>query len=73
MATRKYRCNPQDNHHTVTELAGSATVARIEVTIDWDTMATDGLSGQQARLQTVMALQKIIDYIEARGKYVVKA
>ena len=50
MATRLYRCNPQDNDHTVTELAGSATTARIELTIDWDTLASDGLSGQQARL-----------------------
>jgi hypothetical protein len=73
MATRLYRCNPQDNDHTVTALAGSATTARIELTVDWDTMATDGLSGQQARLQTTLALEKIIAFIETLDKYQVKA
>ena len=73
MATRLYRCNPQDNDHTVAELAGAATTARVEVTIDWDTLATDGLSGQQARLQALMALEKIAAYIETLGKYAVKA
>lgn len=73
MATRLYRSNPQDNDHTVTALAGAATTARIEVTIDWDTLATDGLSGQQARLQATMALEKIICFIETLDKYQVKA
>lgn len=73
MSTRLYRCNPQDNDHTVTELAGSATTARIEVTVDWDTLATDGLSGQQARMQALQALEKISAYIETLGKYNVKA
>lgn len=73
MATRLYRCNPQDMDHAVTELAGAATTSRIEVTIDWDTLASDGLSGQQARLQATMALDKILNYIETLGKYNVKA
>lgn len=73
MATRLYRCNPQDNDHTVTELAGAATTARIELTVDWDSLATDLLSGQQARMQVMMALEKIAAYIETLGKYNVKA
>jgi hypothetical protein len=73
MATRLYRCNPQDNDHTVTETAGSATTARIELTIDWDTMISDGLSGQQARMQAMLALEKIAAYIETLGKYSVNA
>lgn len=73
MATRLYRCNPQDMDHAVTELAGSATTARFEFTADWDTLNTDGLSGQQARLQCKMALDKIYNYIETAGKFNVKA
>lgn len=73
MATRLYRCNPQDNEHTITETAGSATTARVEVTIDWDTLTSDGLSGQQARLQALMTLEKIASYIERVGKYNVAA
>lgn len=73
MATRLYRCNPQNNDHTVTELAGPAATARVELTIDWDTLASDGLSGQQARLQALMALEKLYAYIETLGKYNVKA
>ena len=73
MATRLYRCNPQDNDHAVTELAGAATTARIELTVDWDSLATDLLSGQQARMQVMMALEKIAAYIETLGKYNVKA
>jgi len=73
MATRLYRCNPQDNDHTVTETGGSATTARIELTIDWDTMISDGLSGQQARMQALLALEKIAAYIETLGKYNVNA
>lgn len=73
MATRLYRCNPQDNDHTVTALAGAATTSRVELTVDWDTLATDGLSGQQARLQVMMALEKIYAFIETLDKYQVKA
>lgn len=73
MATRLYRMNPQDNDHTITELAGAATTARIELTVDWDTMATDGLSGQQARLQVMLALEEFAAYLETTGKYNVKA
>jgi hypothetical protein len=73
MATRLYRCNPQDNDHTVTATTGSATTARVEITIDWDSLATDGLSGQQARLQAKMAMDKVYAYIETLDKYQVKA
>lgn len=73
MATRLYRCNPQDTEHTVTETAGSATTARIEITVDWDTMTSDGLSGQQARMQALLALEKVANYIERVGKFNVAA
>ena len=73
MATRLYRCNPEYKPQDVTETAGSATTARIEITIDWDTLATDGLSGQQARLQVQMAFEKVMSYIEQTGKFNVKA
>lgn len=73
MATRVYRCNPQDSDHDVTEAAGAGTTKRIEVTVDWDSLASDGLSGQQARLQALAALEKIHAYIETLGKYNVVA
>lgn len=73
MATRKYSCNPQDMDHAVVGAAGAATTARIEMTVDWDTMATDGLSGQQARLQVKMAMDKIYNFIETLDKFNVKA
>lgn len=73
MATRLYRCNPQSGDHDVTALAGSATTARIELTVDWDSLATDLLSGQQARLQVKMALDKIYNFIETLDKYQTKS
>lgn len=74
MATRRYMCNPEDNDHTVTEAAGAAVVSKnIEVTIDWDGLASAGLSGQQARMQALAALEKIACYIETLGKYNVVA
>ena len=73
MATRLYQMNPQDNDHTIVEGAGSATTKRIEITIDWDTMASDGLSGQQARMQVLLALEEFAAYLETSGKYNVKA
>lgn len=73
MATRLYQANPQDAAFQVAEGAGSATTKRVELTVDWDTMASDGLSGQQARLQVINALYKFIEYIEQSGKFNVKA
>lgn len=73
MATRLYPCNPQDMDHAIVETAGAATTKRVEVTIDWDTLATDGLSGQQARMQVWLAFEKIMNYIETSGKFNVKA
>lgn len=74
MATRRYMANPEDASFQVTEAAGSATASkRIELTVDWDTLATDGLSGQAARLSVVNALYKFIEYIEQTGKTNVKA
>lgn len=73
MATRIYRANPQDANYQVTEAAGSATTKRIEVTIDWDSLSSDGLSGQNARQAALLALYQIAEYIEQTGKYNVKA
>ena len=73
MATRLYRTNPGEAMFQITEVAGSATTKRIELTVDWDTLATDGLSGQAARLEVVNGLYRMIEYIEQLGKYNVKA
>lgn len=73
MATRLYRCNPQDKPQDVTELAGSATTKLVEVTIDWDGLISAGLTGQQARLQAWLAFEKIISYVEQTGKFNVNA
>ena len=73
MATRIYRCNPQDNDHTVTAAVGSATTARIELTIDWDSFAGDNISAQQARMQALLALEKIAAFIETTDKFAVRA
>ena len=74
MATRLYSLNPQDNDHQITEAVGSATVTkRIELTVDWDSLATDGLSGQLARRSVLDALVNFANYIETSGKYNVKA
>lgn len=73
MATRIYRCNPQDKPQDVTEAAGAATTKLVEVTVDWDTMIANGLSGQQARLQVGLAFEKVMSYIEQTGKFNVNA
>lgn len=74
MATRRYMVNPEDSMHAVTEAAGSAVASKnIELTVDWDGLASAGLSGQQARLQVLAALEKLHGYIETSGKYNVKA
>lgn len=74
MATRLYSLNPQDNDHQVTEATGSAVVTKnIELTVDWDGLATAGLSGQLARRSVIDALTNFANYIETSGKYNVKA
>lgn len=74
MATRRYMANPQEVGYQVTEIAGAATVTkRVELTVDWDTLATDGLSNQQARMSVINNLYAFIEYIEQTGKYNVKA
>ena len=74
MATRRYMANPTEAAYQVTEAAGSATVSkRVEVTVDWDALATDGLTGQAARLAVTNALMAFMEYIEQTGKYNVKA
>ena len=74
MATRLYSLNPQDNDHQVTEAVGSATVTkRIELTVDWDSLASDGLSGQAARRAVIDALTNFCNYLETTGKFNVKA
>lgn len=76
MATRRYSLNPQDAEFQVTEAAGAATATKlIELTVDWDGLAalTPAMSGQQARLQVLAALEKMHAYIEGAGKFNVKA
>lgn len=74
MATRRYSLNPEDSMQAVTEAAGAAVASKsIELTVDWDGLASAGLSGQQARLQVLAALEKLHGYIETSGKYNVKA
>jgi hypothetical protein len=74
MATRRYSINPEDSDHAITENVGAATVNKnIELTVDWDNLATLGLSGQQARLQVLAALARMHAYIETTGKFNVVA
>lgn len=74
MATRRYMANPQDAAFQVTEAVGAATVSkRVELTVDWDALTTDGLSGQLARLEVLSALEQITEYIENTGKFNVVA
>lgn len=74
MATRRYSLNAQDNDHSVTEADGLAVVTKsIELTVDWDGFTSQGLSGQQARLQVLKALEQFAAYIETTGKFNVVA
>lgn len=76
MATRRYSINPEDHDHAVLEAVGAATVAKfIELTVDWDGLAAlvNPMSGQQARLQVLAALERLHAYIETSGKYNVAA
>lgn len=70
MATKRYSLNPQDVMQSVTEATGLAVVTKsIELTVDWDGLISAGLSGQQARLQVIAALEKFHAYIETTGKF----
>lgn len=76
MATRRYSVNPQDAEYQVTDAVGAATATKlIELTVDWDGLAalTPAMSGQQARLQVLAALEKMHAHIEGAGKFNVKA
>ncbi len=69
MATRRYMADAQSKMHQVTEAVGASTVSKnIEVTIDWDQLAADGLEKNAARLVVVNQLQQIAEYIEQTGK-----
>lgn len=70
MATRRYSINPEDNDHQITDAAGIAVVTKnIELTVDWDTLRSAGLSETQARMQVLAALERLHAYIETSGKY----
>ena len=76
MATRRYMFNPEDAAFQITEAVGAAVVTKnIELTVDWDALAalTPAMSGQQARLNVINGLYKMIEYIEQTGKFNVKA
>lgn len=67
MATRRYAVNPQDADFQVTDAVGAATVSKaIELTVDFDALATAGLSDVQVKLQVKMALDKLYNYIETK-------
>lgn len=70
MATRRYSLNPQDHDYQTLESVGAATVnKRIELTVDFDAMAASGLSDQQAKLQVMLAIEKLKAYIETRSRW----
>lgn len=72
MATRRYSINPQDNDHSVTEAVGAAVVTKnIELTVDFDGMVafTPTMTGPQAKMQVLLALEKLHAYIETTAKW----
>ncbi|NOV24162.1 hypothetical protein E5S69_11630 [Cupriavidus necator] len=70
MATRRYSINPEDSDHQITDAVGAATATKnIELTVDWDTLRSAGLSEPQARMQVLAALERLHAYIETTGKY----
>lgn len=72
MATRRYSINPQDNDHQVTEAVGAAVVTKnIELTVDFDTLValTPSMTGTQAKMQVLLALERLHAYIETRGTW----
>ena len=70
MATKRYSVAPQDFDRQITDAVGLAVVTKpIELTVDWDGLIASGLSGQQARLQVLLALEKLHSYIETAGKF----
>lgn len=67
MATRRYSTTPQAADFQTVEAVGAATVTSpIELTVDFDALTTAGLSDVQAKLQVLMALDKLHAYIETR-------
>lgn len=70
MATRRYSINPQDNDHQVTEAAGAAVVTKnIELTVDFDSLiaVSPSMTGAQAKMQVLLALERLHAHIETRG------
>jgi hypothetical protein len=56
--------------HHVTEAAGAAVVTKnIELTVDFGTLAglTPTMTGTQAKMQVLLALEKLHAYIETKG------
>lgn len=70
MATRRYSINPEDEMHLVTENVGAAVVNKnIELTVDFGALAalTPSMTGTQAKMQVLLALEKLHAYIETKG------
>lgn len=70
MATRRYSISPQDNDHQVTEAVGAAVVTKtIELTVDFDGMVafSPTMTGPQAKMQVLLALERLHAYIETKG------
>lgn len=69
MATRRYMADAESADFEVTEAVGASTASKnIELTVDWDQLASDGLDPNQARLLVLNQLQHIASYIEQTGK-----
>lgn len=69
MATRRYSINPQDADFQVTEAVGAATATKsIELTVDFDGMIafSPSMTGTQAKMQVLQALEKLHAYIETK-------
>ncbi len=76
MTQKYYAINPGDKPFPTTvgtdcivEATATTAAKRVEVRIDWDSLTTDSLSGQAARLAALNLLQQIKFYIEQTGKF----
>ncbi len=70
MSTLRYSTNPEDNDHQIVDATGAATVTKsIELTVDWDTLRSQGLSEAQSRMQVLLAIERLHAYVETSGKF----
>lgn len=70
MSTRRYGIRPEQASYQVTEAVGAAVVTNaIEVTVDFGALValSPTMTGTQAKLLVMQAIEKIANYIEQRG------